>query len=350
MPNAFSTPEAAADPRPNLPDLGPEELVELCARWGEKPWRGRQLAAWLYRRGAADLDRMTDLARSFRLKLAERTRLVWPRLETVAEDSEAAKLLWRLSDGLRVESVLIRERDHLTLCLSTQVGCTLGCLFCRSGTLRFARNLTSGEILGQVLGARSLVRPGENLTNLVFMGMGEPLLNPRAVLKSLSVINDPNFLAFGRKRVSLSTAGIVPGLAALPEIGLTISLAAPEDELRDRLMPVNRKYPLAELKKALAARPLARGRRLTIAYVLLKGVNDAPALAVKLSRFLTGLRVKINLIPFNPWPGAPFEASDPAAVAEFQAILLQKGHTATVRLSKGGALSAACGQLAAEAS
>jgi 23S rRNA (adenine2503-C2)-methyltransferase len=217
--------------------------------------------------------------------------------------------------------------------------------------LGFTRNLTSGEILGQVLGARRLVRPGENITNLVFMGMGEPLLNPEAVGRSRAVINDPDFLALGKKRISLSTAGIVPGLKTFssgPDVGLTVSLAAPEDELRDRLMPINRKYPLGELKKALAAWPLHRGRRLTIAYVLLKGVNDAPAQAVKLNHYLTGLKVKINLIPFNPWPGAPFEAPDPAAVADFQAVLAQKGHTATVRLSKGGGLAAACGQLAAE--
>jgi 23S rRNA (adenine2503-C2)-methyltransferase len=231
------------------------------------------------------------------------------------------------------------------------VGCALGCLFCRTGTLGFTRDLTSGEILGQVLGARRLLRPGEKLTNLVFMGMGEPLLNPEAVLRSLHILNAPDFLALGKKRISLSTAGIVPGLESLgagPEIGLTVSLAAPEDELRDRLMPINRRYPLAELKKALAAWPLTRGRRLTIAYVLLKGVNDGPELAVKLSRYLTGLKVKINLIPFNPWPGAPFETPDPAAVAEFQAVLIQKGHTAPVRWSKGGGVSAACGQLAAQ--
>ena len=352
MPNAFSPPKSPPKARPNLPDLSPEEIAALCAGWGEKPWRGKQLAAWLFRRGATDWDQMTDLAKSFRLKLAEGARLTWPRLEAVSEDDEAAKLLWRLADGHRVESVLLRERGHLTLCLSSQVGCALGCLFCRTGTLGFTRNLTSGEILGQILGAKPLVRPGENLTNLVFMGMGEPLLNPEAVLKSLAVINAPDFLALGKRGVSLSTAGIIPGLEALkagPEIGLTISLAAPEDELRDRLMPINRKFPLAELKKTLAAWPLSRGRRLTIAYVLMKGVNDSPALARKLSRFLAGLKTKINLIPFNPWPGAPFEAPGPEAVAEFQDALVQKGHTALVRLSKGGGLSAACGQLAAEA-
>ena len=351
MPNASSPNETAVDTRPNLPDLSPGDLAELCARWGEKPWRGRQLAAWLFRRGAEDWDQMTDLAKNFRLKLADRARLIWPRLEASAEDNEAVKLLWRLFDGRRVESVLIRERDHLTLCLSSQVGCALGCRFCLTGTLGFTRNLTSGEILGQVLGARRLIRPGEKLTNLVFMGMGEPLLNPEAVSSSLAVLNDPDFLALGKKRISLSTAGVVPGLRALsagPEIGLTVSLAAPEDELRGRLMPINRQYPLAELKKALAAWPLTRGRRLTIAYVLLKGVNDEPEMAARLSRFLAGLKVKINLIPFNPWPGAPFEAPGQAAVAGFQAVLIQKGHTAPVRWSKGGGLSAACGQLAAQ--
>ncbi|MDR2934475.1 MAG: radical SAM protein [Candidatus Adiutrix sp.] len=218
------------DHRPNLPDLTPPELAELCARWGEKPWRGRQLAVWLFRRGAEDWDQMTDLAKNFRLKLAEGARLAWPRLEASAEDQEALKLLWRLSDGLRVESVLIRERNHLTLCLSSQVGCALGCLFCRTGTLGFTRNLTSGEILGQVLGAKRLIRPGERLTNLVFMGMGEPLLNPEAVLRSLYVLNAPDFLALGKKRISLSTVGILPGLKTLsegPDIGLTVSLAAP---------------------------------------------------------------------------------------------------------------------------
>ncbi len=340
-----------ADPRPNLLDLSPDELVELCVRLGEKPYRGRQLAAWLFRRGADDFEQMTDIAKSARLKLAEAARIALPRALDVAEDEEAGKILWELDDGRTVESVLIRERDHLTLCLSSQVGCALGCRFCRTGTLGWTRNLTPGEILGQILGARKFLRPGEELSNLVFMGMGEPLLNRENVMKSLAVITDPDLMAVSKRHISLSTVGVVPELPLLaqgPEIGLTISLSAPDDELRNDLMPINRKYPLAELKKALAAWPLPHGRRLTIAYVLLRGVNDRLEQAAALSRFLTGLKVKINLIPFNPWPGAPFAAPSAEAVERFRQVLADKHHTVIVRWSKGGKVAAACGQLAGQ--
>ncbi|MDL2259460.1 23S rRNA (adenine(2503)-C(2))-methyltransferase RlmN, partial [Deltaproteobacteria bacterium OttesenSCG-928-K17] len=180
-------------------------------------------------------------------------------------------------------------------------------------------------------------------------GMGEPLLNAQNVLKSLAVITDSDLLAFGKKHISLSTVGITPALPLLaqgPEVGLTISLSAPDDALRDQIMPVNKKYPTGEIKKALAAWPLARGRRITIAYVLLKGVNDSPKQALALSRFLAGLKVKINLIPFNPWPGAPYEAPEVDEVEKFKSALVSKNHTVIVRWSKGGKVSAACGQLA----
>ncbi len=340
------------DPRPNLLDFSPAELADLAARLGEKPYHGRQLAAWIFRRGVTGFDEMTDIARRARRKLAEAARIALPRPLEVAEDEEVRKILWELDDGRAVESVLISEKDHLTLCLSSQVGCPLGCRFCRTGTLGFTRHLTSGEIVGQILGARRFIREGETLSNLVFMGMGEPLLNREQVAKALAVITDPELLAVAKKRVSLSTVGIVPELARLaegPEIGLTISLSAADDELRDRLMPVNRRYPLAELKKALLAWPLPPGRRITIAYVLLKDVNDRPEQALALSRFLTGLRVKVNLIPFNPWPGAPFAAPAPEAVERFKQVLADKHHTVMVRWSKGRTVSAACGQLAGEA-
>jgi 23S rRNA (adenine2503-C2)-methyltransferase len=295
---------------------------------------------------------MTDIALTARRKLAEAARLALPRPLSVAEDEEARKILWGLEDGRAVESVLIREKDHLTLCLSSQVGCPLGCRFCRTGTLGFTRDLTSGEILGQVLGARRFIREGETLSNLVFMGMGEPLLNREQVMKALAVITDPELMAVARKRVSLSTAGIGPELARLaegPEVGLTVSLSAADDELRDQIMPVNRRHPLAELKQALLAWPLSPGRRITVAYVLLKDVNDRPGQALDLSRFLTGLKVKINLIPFNPWPGAPFAAPDPEAVERFKRALTDQHHTVMVRWSKGRKVSAACGQLAGAA-
>jgi 23S rRNA (adenine2503-C2)-methyltransferase len=339
------------DARPNLLDLTPAEITELCVSLGEKPYRGRQVAAWIFRRGVTEWDEMTDIAKNTRQKLAGAACIQPPRPLEVTEDEEARKILWALADGRRVESVLIKERDHVTLCLSSQVGCALGCRFCRTGALGFTRHLTSGEILGQILGARKLTREGETLSNLVFMGMGEPLLNLENVTKSLAVITDPELMAMAQKRISVSTVGILPALPRLaqgPEVGLTVSLSAADDELRGRIMPVNRQYPLTELKKALAAWPLAHGRRITIAYVLLKEVNDRPEQAAALSRYLTGLKVKINLIPFNPWPGAPFAAPGPAAVENFRQVLANKNHTVIVRWSKGGGVSAACGQLAAE--
>ena len=340
-----------SDPRPNLLDLSLEELGQLCAALGEKPYRAGQLAAWLFRRGAEDFELMTDISKPARQKLAAAARIRPLEILEVAEDEEVRKILWGLEDGHSVESVLISERGHFTLCVSSQVGCALGCRFCRTGTMGFIRNLSQGEIVGQLLGARKLAGPGRPISNLVFMGMGEPLLNRENVMKSLRIINDSDLMAVAGKHISLSTVGLVPELPALaegPAIGLTVSLSAPDDELRDRIMPINKKYPLAELKKALAAWPLKHGRRITVAYVLLRGVNDRPEQALALSRFLTGLKVKINLIPFNPWPGAPFEAPDPAAVAAFRDVLVNKNYTVIVRWSKGRKVSAACGQLSGE--
>lgn len=338
-----------SEPRPNLLDLSPAEMTNLCLELGEKSYRGRQLAGWIFRKGVDDFDLMTDISRSARLKLARAVELHHLKPLEIVEDEGTRKILWELADGLNVESVLISERDHLTLCLSSQVGCALGCRFCRTGTLGLARDLTQGEILGQIIGAKKLVGEDGQLTNLVFMGMGEPLLNRVNVMRSLDVITDPDLMAMGKKHISLSTVGVVPELPFLargPEIGLTISLSAPDDELRDRLMPVNKKYPMAELKKALAAWPLGHGRRVTIAYVLLDGVNDRPEQAAALSRWLTGLKVKINLIPFNPWPGSHFKAPSVEAVERFRQVLLGKNHTVIVRWSKGGGVLAACGQLA----
>lgn len=337
----------------NLLDLSPDEISALCVSAGEKAYRGRQVAAWIFRRGVSSFGEMSDISKTTREKLAAIAEISLPKVMDLAEDDKVKKILWELHDGHSVESVLIREKDHFTLCLSSQVGCALACRFCRTGTLGFTRNLSSGEILGQIIGAKKLLNPGEELTNLVFMGMGEPLLNRESLIKSLAVITDSDYLAFGKRHISLSTVGIVPELPRLaegPEVGLTISLSAPDDALRNDLMPINKKYPLAELKKALAAWPLAHGRRITIAYVLLKGVNDQPEKALALSRYLAGLKVKINLIPFNPWPGAPFQAPEIETVEKFKEILVSKNHTVIVRWSKGGKVSAACGQLAGEKS
>lgn len=336
---------------PNLLDLSPDEISALCVSLGEKPYRGKQIAAWLFRRGAGSFGEMSDIPKSTREKLAAITGIRQLEVLETAGDDEADKILWKLGDGCSVESVLIREKDHFTLCLSSQVGCALGCRFCRTGTLGFKRNLSVGEILGQIIGAKKLLGPSEELSNLVFMGMGEPLLNRENVVKSLKVITDSDYLAIGKRHISLSTVGIVPEIPRLalgPEVGLTISLSAPDDSLRNEIMPINKTYPLAELKQALLNWPLNRGRRITIAYVLLKGVNDQPEKAVALSRFLTGLKVKINLIPFNPWPGSPYQAPTFEAVNKFRDALVNKNHTVIVRWSKGGKVSAACGQLAGE--
>ena len=335
----------------NLLDLSPDEIVELCLSLGEKAYRGRQVANWLFHRDAGSFEEMSDISKASRAKLAEVSEIGRLKVLDVAEDDEVRKILWELHDGQNVESVLIKERDHFTLCLSSQVGCALGCRFCRTGTLGFTRNLSAGEIIGQIIGARKLITNSDSLTNLVFMGMGEPLLNRENVVKSLEVIAGPDYMSIGKKHISLSTVGIVPELAELargPEVGLTISLSAPDDQLRNDIMPINKKYPLTELKKTLAAWPLSRSRRITIAYVLLKDVNDRPEQALALSRFLTGLKVKINLIPFNPWPEAPFAAPSLAAVEKFKEVLVNKNHTVIVRWSKGGKVSAACGQLAGE--
>ena len=339
------------DTRLNLLDLTPEEISELCLSLGEKPYRARQLSAWLFRHGVDDFSLMTDIAKATRQKLEAAARIQPLKILEAVEDEEACKILWELEDGHTVESVLINERDHFTLCVSSQVGCALGCRFCRTGTLGFTRNLSQGEIVGQLLGARKLAGPDRRITNLVFMGMGEPLLNRENVMKSLRIITDSDLLAVARKRISLSTVGVVPELPLLaqgPEVGLTISLSAPDDGLRDQIMPINKKYPLPVLKEALADWPLSHGRRITIAYVLLKTVNDRPEHALALSRFLTGLKVKINLIPFNPWPGAPFEAPAAAAVEAFKDILVKKRYTVIVRWSKGRKVAAACGQLSGE--
>lgn len=336
----------------NLYDLTPEEMTAFIAGLGEKPYRAEQILAWLYRRGAADFQEMSDLSVAAQNKLALNSTLALPELAELRTDPEdgARKMLWRLSDGAVVESVLMPEKDHYTVCLSSQVGCALGCRFCRTGLLGFSRNLTQGEILGQFLGALRLAEPDRPLTNAVFMGMGEPLLNRENVVRSLNIITDPRLIALGKKHISISTVGLVPEMSRLAQetdVCLTISLSAPTDELRNQIMPINKKYPLAELKQALTAYSLPRGRRFTIAYVLLGGVNDSLKEARQLVSFLHGLKVKVNLIPFNPWPGAPFKAPEENRVLTFRDFLNSKHHTAMIRHSKGRRVGGACGQLAA---
>jgi 23S rRNA (adenine2503-C2)-methyltransferase len=336
----------------SLLDLSSKELDQLIESLGLKAYRSRQISAWLYRRGATAYEHMSDISISDRNTLA-RVADPGPRLELLEEakcQDGTRKFLWALPDNLKVESVLIQEKEHRTLCLSTQAGCGLGCLFCRTGQIGFKRNLTSGELVAQILGVRRLLKARDNrVSNLVFMGMGEPLLNAEAVIKSLSIILSPKLMAFSGRHISVSTAGIVPGIQLLGQsglnVGLTVSLSAVSDKLRSKIMPVNRLYPLSALKKALLAYPLPKGRRITFAYVLLDGVNDSPEQAEDLASFLTPFRSKVNLIPFNPWPGAPYGRPSEKRVEAFRHILAERCLSAFVRDSKGAEAGAACGQL-----
>jgi len=338
---------------PDLKEMDLTELEALAAGLGEKPFRARQIRKWLYNRGVCDLEAMTDLSKSLRGRLAEAAVISRPDLlEARVSEDGTQKFLWRLADGGRIESVLIPERDHLTLCLSSQVGCAMGCRFCRTAQLGFKRNLTQAEILNQVLGVRRRLPEGPPLTNLVFMGMGEPLANRENVVRALSILTEPGLMGFSRRHLSVSTVGLVPELARLAEdvtVGLTVSLNAADDKTRSFLMPINKRHNLEALHKALAAFPLPSRRMITLAYVLLAGVNDTPRHARDLIRFAHGLRVKINLIPFNPYPGAAFERPSNEAVQAFQEVLAGTHLTVIVRDSKGQDIGAACGQLAGQA-
>ena len=340
--------------RPDLKEMDLAELEAFAAGLGEKPFRARQVRKWLYNRGVCDPAEMTDLSKPLRQRLAEAAAISQPQcLEVRTSEDGSQKFLWRLEDGARVESVLIPERDHLTLCLSSQVGCAMGCRFCRTAELGFTRNLTQAEILNQVLGVReNLLSSGPPLKNLVFMGMGEPLANRENLVRALRILTEPGLMGLSRRHMSVSTVGLVPELARLAEevtVGLTVSLNAADDKTRSWLMPADRRYNLEELHRALAAFPLPSRRMITIAYVLLAGVNDSPRHARDLIRFVHGLRVKINLIPFNPYPGAAFETPSEEAVQAFQEVLVKARLTVIVRASKGRDIGAACGQLAGQA-
>jgi 23S rRNA (adenine2503-C2)-methyltransferase len=353
--------EAAAETPPNLVGrnlvgMGRAELAAEMARFGAEPFRARQLWHWLYHRGATDFAAMTSLAKGFRAQLAENYELRRPQISrALASTDGTRKWLLRFDDGQEAETVHIPESDRGTLCVSSQVGCTLNCTFCHTGTQLLVRNLGAAEIVGQIMVARDALgewpSPQEDrqLTNIVLMGMGEPLYNFANVAAAMRIAMDPEGLAVSRRKITLSTAGVVPMIARCgSELGvnLAISLHAVTDELRDRLVPLNRKYPLAELLDACRNYPgSSNARRITFEYVMLRGVNDSPAEARELVRLLKGIPAKVNLIPFNPWPGAPYECSTDAAIAAFSDIVFAAGYSAPVRTPRGRDILAACGQL-----
>src|SRR5215470_4052726 len=336
-----------------------EALGAVGVPEGQRRMRVRQLWHWLYVRGAQNFDEMTSVSKDLRATLARHYTLARP--EVVAEQVSVdgtRKWLLRLPGehpGERpheVECVYIPETDRGTLCVSSQVGCTLTCSFCHTGTQRLVRNLTAGEIVGQIMMARDRLGDwpgGRFVTNIVMMGMGEPLYNFEAVRDALLIVADSAGLAISRRKITLSTSGVVPNIArAGAEIGvmLAVSLHAVRDELRNELVPLNRKYPIAELLKACRNYPgLSNARRITFEYVMLKGVNDSLADAKALVKLLKGIPAKINLIPFNPWPGSRYECSDWERIEKFSEIIFNAGYASPVRTPRGRDILAACGQL-----
>ena len=337
--------------RVELKELSLEEMERFVADLGEPPYRGRQLFHWIYGRGARRFEEMTDLPAAFRAALAEQASITGITClgRQVSRDG-TRKYLFGCHDGRQIESVLIPDDRRLTACLSTQVGCALACLFCLTGKMGFVRHLRAGEIVDQVRVLREDLAPGERIGNLVLMGMGEPLHNYDATVKALAILVHPLGLAYPTRRVTLSTVGLVPELVRLGasglDVNLAISLHAATDELRDRLVPINRRYPLKELMAALRAYPLPPRRRITFEYVLMDGVNDRPEDARELARLLRGLRCKVNLLPLNEAPAIPFRRPSRQRVEAFQQILKSGGILATIRESRGWDISAACGMLA----
>jgi 23S rRNA (adenine2503-C2)-methyltransferase len=336
--------------RTNLLDLDLAAFESAAESLGVERYRGRQLATWIYRKDAAEFDAMSDLARPFRAALAERYVIALPVIERATPSRDGSqKLALRLADGSPIQSVLMPDEDRLTLCVSTQVGCGFGCAFCLTGTMGVQRDLGAGEIVGQVLAARRLLEPGRRITHVVYMGMGEPLANYAATVASLRTLTDARGLGFSPRRVTVSTVGLVPAIERLGReslrVNLAISLHATTDEVRGRLMPINRAFPIAALIAACRRFPLAMRQRITFEYVLLDGINDEPEDARRLTSLLRGLRAKVNLIPFNDWPGAGYRRPPLTRIMGFQALLLERGITATVRWSKGEDIGAACGQL-----
>lgn len=336
----------------DIQDLTVPDLAAWLEARGVAPYRARQIFRWVYQRQADAFEEMSDLNKALRQQLAGQfviRRLRKSRVESSRDGS--TKFLLELADGNFIESVRIPEKDHYTLCISSQVGCAQGCRFCLTARGGLTRNLTMGEIVAQVRDAVREIPPDDprRLTNIVFMGMGEPLANLTHVVNALGVILDgESGLKFSSRRVTVSTAGLVPKLVRLgreTEVNLAVSLNAADNKTRDLLMPVNRKYPIEALIAACREYPLKPRRRITFEYILIDGVNDRDEDASRLARLLAPLRAKINLIPFNPFEGSPFRRPDEPRILAFQKILTDRNYTAVVRYSKGLDISAACGQL-----
>ena len=344
----------------SLLGLSPAELSASLESTGLEAkaarMRTRQLWNWAYVHGQRDFATMTNLAKDFRARMAETMSLARPEIvtEQISEDG-TRKWLLRTAPGIEFETVFIPEEDRGTLCVSSQVGCTLTCRFCHTGTQKLVRNLSPFEIVGQVMVARDALNDwpstaeDRRITNVVMMGMGEPLYNFENVKAALAIVADGDGLALSRRRITLSTAGVVPMIErAGNEIGssLAVSLHAARDDIRDVIVPLNKKYPIAELMQACRTYPgVSNARRITFEYVMLKGINNSLADARALVKLLAGIPAKINLIPFNPWPGAPYQCSEWSVIEKFAEVVNRAGYASPVRTPRGRDIMAACGQL-----
>ena len=354
-----------ADGRVNLVGLTREGLREtlIAAGTPEKQAKMRvgQIWQWIYQKGVRDFDAMTNLSKAYRAELAEQFTIEVPEVVSRQVSADGTrKYLVRIAGGHEVETVYIPEESRGTLCISSQVGCTLTCSFCHTGTQKLVRNLTAGEIIGQVMNARDDLgewpEPGRApkdearlLSNIVLMGMGEPLYNFENVRDAMKIAMDGEGISLSRRRITLSTSGVVPEIArTAEEIGclLAVSFHGTTDEVRDKLVPINKKWPIAELLEALRAYPkLSNSERITFEYVMLKGVNDSDEDARRLVKLISGIPAKINLIPFNEWPGAPYERSDWERIESFADIVYKAGYASPIRTPRGEDIMAACGQL-----
>lgn len=354
-----STSAADAESRPNLIGMDRDDMNAFLSEMGEPAFRAKQLFQWIYNRGVTDFEGMTNMAKPLRAKLADSFRMHRPSVSAHQVSSDGTqKWLLRYDDGNEAETVYIPDDDRGTLCVSSQVGCTLTCKFCHTGTQRMVRNLTPADIVAQVMLARdtlgdwSVTSDKRRLTNIVFMGMGEPLYNTDNVIKAMKLIMDGEGISLSKRRITLSTSGVVPEIERVgreTDVLLAISLHAVNDELRNEIVPINRKYPLKELFAAVRNYPgLSNAKRVTWEYVMLKDVNDSVADAKQLLRLIKGIPSKINLIPFNPWPGSPYDCSSDAQIKKFADVIWNAGYSAPIRTPRGRDILAACGQLKSE--
>lgn len=344
----------------NLLGLTLPKMEAFCLSIGEKKFRGAQLVKWIHQQGVTDFDQMTNLSKSFRDQLKSIAEVRPPRVTFQGDSTDGTrKWLMEVDGGSKIETVYIPDGDRGTLCVSSQVGCSLDCSFCSTGKQGFNKNLTAAEIIGQVfLAAKSFGLPVKDsqkrsVTNVVMMGMGEPLLNFEPVVDAMVLMLEDQAYCLSKRRVTLSTSGVVPNLnelANVADVALAVSLHAPNDALRSELVPINRKYPITVLLDSIRnyLSGLSDNRSVTFEYTMLKGVNDSDELAHELSALAKTIRCKINLIPFNPFPGTDYEVSSRNRIYAFQRILLQDGHVVTVRKTRGDDIDAACGQLAGQ--